>query len=190
MITGRPSRIFRRKRNATDCSLNNPRWAFFITTTNLRITDCNERFVSILRSSREQLLNLDMNTLKDQRVLPALKEALAGGPGFYEGPYSATTSPAAILISMQTAPLLSREGRIRGGMGIVEEISERKKAEEELAAEKERLAVTLRSIGDGVITTDMEGRVVLLNQVAESQTGWSQEEAFGRFVAGGFLHCR
>jgi PAS domain S-box-containing protein len=147
---------------------------------NLRITDCNDRFVSILRSSREQLLNLDMNTLKDQRVLPALKEALAGGPAFYEGPYSATTSPAAILIAMQTAPLLSREGRIRGGMGIVEEISERKKAEEELAAEKERLAVTLRSIGDGVITTDMEGRVVLLNQVAESQTGWSQEEAFGR----------
>ncbi len=65
-------------------------------------------------------------------------------------------------------------------MGIVEEISERKKAEEELAAEKERLAVTLRSIGDGVITTDMEGRVVMLNQVAENQTGWSQEEAFGR----------
>ncbi|HSO67623.1 MAG TPA: PAS domain S-box protein, partial [Desulfatirhabdiaceae bacterium] len=98
----------------------------------LHITDCNDRFVSILRSSREQLLNLDMNTLKDQRVLPALKEALAGGPGIYEGPYLATTGPAAILISMRTAPLLSREGRIRGSMGIVEEISERKKAEEEL----------------------------------------------------------
>ena len=146
----------------------------------LRITDCNERFSAILRSSREQLLDLDMNTLEDQRVLPALKEALAGGPGFYEGPYWPTKSPAAILISMRTAPLLTREGRIRGNMGIVEEISERKKAEEELAAEKERLAVTLRSIGDGVITTDMEGRVVLLNQVAESQTGWSQEEAIGR----------
>jgi len=146
----------------------------------LRITDCNERFSAILRSSREQLLDLDMNTLEDQRVLPALKEALAGGPGFYEGPYWPTKSPAAILISMRTAPLLTREGRIRGNMGIVEEISERKKAEEELAAEKERLAVTLRSIGDGVITTDMEGRVVLLNQVAESQTGWRQEEAFGR----------
>jgi PAS domain S-box-containing protein len=146
----------------------------------LRITDCNDRFVSILQSSREQLLNLDMNTLKDQRGLPALKKALAAEPGFYEGPYAATTSSAVILISMQTAPLLSREGRVRGGLGIIEEISERKKAEQELAAEKERLAVTLRSIGDGVITTDMEGRVVLLNQVAESQTGWSQEEALGR----------
>jgi PAS domain S-box-containing protein len=136
----------------------------------LRITDCNDRFVEILRSHREKLLNLDMKNLKDHRVLPAIKNALAGTPGYYEGPYSATTSSAVMSISMQTAPLWSREGRIRGGMGIVEE----------MAAEKERLAVTLRSIGDGVITTDMEGRVVLLNQAAESQTGWSQEEALGR----------
>ena len=146
----------------------------------LRITDCNDRFVDILQSNRAQLLNLEMKNLKDHRVLPAIQKALTGTPGYYEGPYSATTSSAVILISLQTAPLLSREGRIRGGMGIVQEISERKKAEEELAAEKERLAVTLRSIGDGVITTDMEGRVVLLNQAAESQTGWSQEEALGR----------
>ena len=52
--------------------------------------------------------------------------------------------------------------------------------EVELAAEKERLAVTLRSIGDGVITTDTDGRVVLLNLVAERLTGWSQDEARGR----------
>jgi PAS domain S-box-containing protein len=50
---------------------------------------------------------------------------------------------------------------------------------EALAAEKERLAVTLRSIGEGVITTDVQGRVVLMNQAAEQLTGWSQDEAGG-----------
>ncbi|MEW6428420.1 MAG: ATP-binding protein [Thermodesulfobacteriota bacterium] len=49
-----------------------------------------------------------------------------------------------------------------------------------MAEEKERLLVTLRSIGDGVITTDVEGRVVLVNQVAEQLTGWHQDEAVGR----------
>jgi PAS domain S-box-containing protein len=49
-----------------------------------------------------------------------------------------------------------------------------------LEAEKERLAVTLSSIGDGVITTDTESRVVLINQVAQWLCGWSQEEAAGR----------
>jgi PAS domain S-box-containing protein len=53
------------------------------------------------------------------------------------------------------------------------------KAVEALASEKERLAVTVSSIGDGVITTDLEGRITLLNNVAEQLTGWSQDEAVG-----------
>lgn len=57
------------------------------------------------------------------------------------------------------------------------DITERKLVEEALRAEKERLAVTLESIGDGVITTDRAGRVQLLNRVAAELTGWSQEEA-------------
>ncbi len=48
-----------------------------------------------------------------------------------------------------------------------------------LVAEKEHLAVTLRSIGDGVISTDTDGRVVLVNTVAETLTGWAQAEAVG-----------
>jgi len=63
---------------------------------------------------------------------------------------------------------------------LEDEIAERRRAEDSLAAEKEHLAVTLRSIGDGVITTDVKGRVVLLNKVAEELTGWPLEEALGR----------
>jgi len=74
--------------------------------------------------------------------------------------------------------------RTRELSGAVEnlhqEMSERNRAERELAAEKERLVVTLRSIGDGVISTDIEGRVILLNKVAERLTGWEQHEALGR----------
>ncbi|MBE9520039.1 MAG: response regulator [Proteobacteria bacterium] len=59
-------------------------------------------------------------------------------------------------------------------------LSERKKAEDALMDEKERLAVTLRSIGDAVITTDNSGKVILINEVAEELTGWSEGEVIGQ----------
>ncbi|MFO7761491.1 MAG: ATP-binding protein [Thermodesulfobacteriota bacterium] len=63
---------------------------------------------------------------------------------------------------------------------LEEEIKERERVETDLLSEKERLAVTLRNIRDGVITTDVYGNVILINKVAEELTGWSQEEALGR----------
>jgi len=60
------------------------------------------------------------------------------------------------------------------------DITDRKRAEAERRAAEERLSVTLRSIGDAVIATDTEGRVTLLNRIAESLTGWTQSEALGK----------
>ncbi len=57
---------------------------------------------------------------------------------------------------------------------------DRRRMQDALTVERERLAVTLQSIGDGVIATDTEGRVTTLNRVAERLTGWSQAEASGR----------
>lgn len=54
--------------------------------------------------------------------------------------------------------------------------------EVELADEKEKLSVTLKSIGDGVISTDIHGRVTLINTVAENLTGWGEHEAIGQDV--------
>ena len=70
-------------------------------------------------------------------------------------------------------------GEILGWLGTSTDIEDQKRAEEALGAEKERLTVTLRSIGDGVITTNTIGRVVLINNVVEALTGWSQSEAVG-----------
>ena len=49
-----------------------------------------------------------------------------------------------------------------------------------LEREKEFLAVTLRSIGDGVIATDLEGKITVINRIAEELTGWTLEEAIGK----------
>jgi PAS domain S-box-containing protein len=59
-------------------------------------------------------------------------------------------------------------------------ISPSRRIAEELEQQREWYDVTLSSIGDGVISADMQGKVTFLNPVAESLTGWSNEEAQGR----------
>ncbi len=51
--------------------------------------------------------------------------------------------------------------------------NELKAAAYAIEAEKERLAVTLRSIGDGVIATDSQGNIQIMNRVAEELCGWN-----------------
>ena len=75
--------------------------------------------------------------------------------------------------------LVNGDGSLRAVVGSIADVTELKSSQSALEREKERLAVTLRSIGDGVITVDTAGRVVLLNRVAENLCGYRQQEAAG-----------
>ena len=66
-------------------------------------------------------------------------------------------------------------------------IIQRKKVEEALFVEKERARVTLESIGDGVLSTDVSCNITYLNTQAERMTGWTRNDAQGRPV-GEILH--
>ncbi len=73
----------------------------------------------------------------------------------------------------------TRDGR-KMICAVMRDISKRKRIEDELASEKERLTVTLRSIGDGVISTDIQGKINSINKVAEQLTGWKEEHAIDK----------
>ncbi len=69
----------------------------------------------------------------------------------------------------------------REGLSIFfQDMTQRKRDADELRQQREWLTVTLRSIGDGVIATDNEGKITFLNPVAERMTGWKSEEARGQ----------
>ncbi|HOY65771.1 MAG TPA: transporter substrate-binding domain-containing protein [Candidatus Ozemobacteraceae bacterium] len=63
------------------------------------------------------------------------------------------------------------------------ELSARREAEKALLDQKERLAVTLACIGEGVISTDLSGRILIMNATAADLTGWKPEEAAGKVLS-------
>jgi Amt family ammonium transporter len=66
-----------------------------------------------------------------------------------------------------------------GFTGLLRDVSDRRRVEEQLFEEKELAQTTLESIADGVVTTDAGGRVVYMNAVATQMTGWNLDEATG-----------
>jgi diguanylate cyclase (GGDEF)-like protein/PAS domain S-box-containing protein len=71
-------------------------------------------------------------------------------------------------------------GVVAGFEGTLSDVTERRRAELAMHAEKERAQVTLQSIGDAVITTDANGVIDYVNPIAEPLTGWTLDEARGR----------
>jgi len=77
----------------------------------------------------------------------------------------------------------NREGNVVRSVGMVQDVTPRKQAEEDLRLSERNLSQILHSIGDAVITTDVMGRIVQMNPVAEELTAWSLREAQGKALA-------
>jgi diguanylate cyclase (GGDEF)-like protein/PAS domain S-box-containing protein len=86
-------------------------------------------------------------------------------------------------ISAVERAILDETGKVIRLVGVNTDITDRRAIQDELFAEKERAQVTLNSIGDAVICTDLAGNVTFLNPVAERMTGWSWRDAAGRAMA-------
>jgi diguanylate cyclase (GGDEF)-like protein/PAS domain S-box-containing protein len=76
--------------------------------------------------------------------------------------------------------LIKGQTDTRGILRALRYAVERTNMEEALFVEKERAQVTLNSIGDAVVCTDISGNITFLNLVAEKMTGWSWDEASGQ----------
>ena len=77
-------------------------------------------------------------------------------------------------------PDVDAGGAVGGIFVQVTDITERKRMENELFDEKERVRLTLESMGDAVVCADAQGRVTYLNPVAVRMTGWQAFDAAGR----------
>ncbi|MDD3149013.1 MAG: PAS domain S-box protein, partial [Candidatus Riflebacteria bacterium] len=96
------------------------------------IKACNNKFLQIMKSSREKILGLDMLNLKDKKASEATRQALEGQISYYNGYYQATTSNAITPLRAILTPMSDPKGLLLGGIGIYEDISDFKDAENRL----------------------------------------------------------
>ncbi len=114
------------------------------------------------------------------KTLLEAREYIDSGNPWYEQEYRVTHAQGGYRwVNDFTKVIRDSNGAITHFHCYILDVTKKKAAEEALAAETGRLTVTLQSIGDGVITCDVDGRIVLMNRIAEELTGWSAPDSVG-----------
>ncbi|WP_321420807.1 PAS domain S-box protein [uncultured Methanomethylovorans sp.] len=97
------------------------------------ITYCNEKIIEILGIPKEKIIGFNMNSsLKDEEMKAAFREVLSLRMGHFEGKYVSQGNGKKVFIKVDYSPNISDDGTLLGGVGIVEDIGERKIAEDKL----------------------------------------------------------
>jgi len=149
--------------------------------TELTHAECMTDAEKHLATGAFDLILLDLG-LPDAQGLGAVRRAHRAAPRV---PLVVVTGTDDESMAAQALQEGAQDYLIKGqidGRGLLRALRyavERKTTEEALFVEKERAQVTLNSIGDAVICTDISGNITFLNLVAEKMTGWTWEEANG-----------
>lgn len=148
-----------------------------------KVLDVNNVTIDLYgaESKRELLGSIEKTFTEDSyTVMKKMINAVAQDSGYFQSEMLSKTLDGRILNVLYTLsipPLDSENGIL---LQSIIDISALKETERFLEEEKERLAVTLRSIGDGVISTDINANIVLMNKKAEELTGWKWHYTRGR----------
>jgi PAS domain S-box-containing protein len=146
------------------------------------IVACNANFVKIIGSSYEKLIGLKLLTLPDSKIVAAVQKVINGHLGLYEDNYSSTTANKITPLRGLFAPMNVEGKGILGGVGIIEDITERKKNEEEIIKTNNELK-RINSVKDkffSIIAHDLkspfQGLVGMTGMMAEDIYSFSQSE--------------
>jgi PAS domain S-box-containing protein len=140
------------------------------------ITACNENFVKIIGSSREKLIGLNMLNLPDKKLVEYVQKAIEGSPQLYEGEYSSVTANKITPVRCLFTPMNVGGERITGGVGIIEDITERKKSEETLRVSSKKWEAIITASPDGIGMASLDGKIQFMSEKLTSMYGYTTEE--------------
>ncbi|MBN1410574.1 MAG: PAS domain S-box protein [Spirochaetales bacterium] len=143
--------------------------------TRLIVTDCNDRLCRIFRMEREKIIGADLHEVSEYAVVPKMLDAVQGWVSRYEGPYKTGQNDFTIYLSIIMTPLRDNEGSLIGAIGVFEDITERKKAKDQLNLSEEKNRLLIENASDGIAVIQ-DFKFVFVNQRFRMLTGWSDEK--------------
>jgi len=161
------------------------RHGIFTSTKEGRFLDCNQALLEMLGyQSKEEFLEIDI--AKDIYVNPENRKTfqkLVERNGFvkdFEVEFKRKDGQH-VTILLTAHPIRDERGAIIGYQGLNIDITERKKMTNEIHRSHEFLIRLIASSGDGIIASDMKGKIILFNKAAEDLLGYRAKEVMGKF---------
>ena len=150
--------------------------------TTMQESSLSLRLFGKLKADKEIVLWSDFNVPEKSEMDARCRFALEEGRDRYEQVFHIIRDDGSVIWISENVTIRRISENKYSLVGVAFDITPMRRAEEALAAEKERLAVTLRAMNECVITTDVTGLIQYMNPAAAELTGWRAEEVQSRPV--------
>jgi PAS domain S-box-containing protein len=151
------------------------------------VTACNDALVSIIGSSQGKLIGLNVLELPNADVVKAIEASIQGHKGYFEGSYLPVTANKSLFIKVYTEPAQYQNGEVIGGIGIVEDITQQKLAEDSLRDSEEKYRTLVDSANDIIYSVSPNGVFNFASSNWFNILGHEQDEVIGKSIAD-FVH--
>ncbi len=147
------------------------------------ILDCNEAFVNIIGSSRQELIGLDMQVLPNKKLVYAVNQSLLASEGRYEGIYKSVTSKKETPVKILFKGLQNEKNEIYGGICIAEDLTKTIITQKALKKTEDDYRLIFENTTDVFYRTNNDGAFLSLNPAAKDLLLLDNiEEAIGKNV--------
>jgi len=145
-----------------------------------RILDANPSACTFYGYTKDEMLDMciqDINILSASQVSKLREKAFLKEQVYFG--FSHKCKDGTIRkVDVYSCPIEDKKRKML--FSIIFDVTDREEFRNKLESEKELLEITLKSIGDGVVTTDLSGNILSMNKAAIAITGWSEEEVIGK----------